>query len=81
MTDADLAARDLALRRGLAATVDQRLDWLEEMLEVARASGALEREVERRRRAQALRWSQGERTEPAGDVGSESPALTPPRSD
>ncbi|GMU63950.1 MAG: hypothetical protein AMXMBFR36_02240 [Acidobacteriota bacterium] len=81
MIDGYRAARALALARGLAATVDQRLDWLEEMLEVARDSGALQREIERRRRAQALRWSEGERAEPVRDVGSEAQTPTPPRSD
>ena len=56
MSDAYRAARELALARGLPSTVDQRLDWLEEMLEVARASGALEREVERRRRELERLW-------------------------
>jgi hypothetical protein len=66
VSDGYRAARDLALARGLAASVDQRLDWLEEMLEVARASGALEREVERRRRELERRWRGIRAAEPSG---------------
>jgi hypothetical protein len=51
MTDSNDEAWDVdwdALRRrkftiGLAATPAQRLDWLEEMIEVAHATGALPR--------------------------------------
>lgn len=65
MIDGYRAARALALARGLAATVDQRLDWLEEMLAVARASGALQREVERRRRELERLWSSGVPSDPS----------------
>lgn len=65
MSDGYRSARELTLARGLAATVDQRLDWLEEMLEVARASGALQREVERRRREFERLWSSGVPSEPS----------------
>lgn len=70
MSDGYRTARDLALARGLASTVDQRLDWLEEMLEVARASGALEREVERRRRELEWRWRGNAAAERSGETGS-----------
>lgn len=70
MNDGFRAARELALARGLAATVDQRLDWLEEMLEVARASGALEREVERRRRELERLWGGGMPSGSSGDAPS-----------
>jgi hypothetical protein len=65
VTDGYRAARELALERGLAATVDQRLDWLEEMLEVARASGALQREIERRRRELERLWKSDTRSGPS----------------
>jgi hypothetical protein len=41
-------ARRQLLESTLAATPAQRLDWLEEMLELAHRSGALERLVESR---------------------------------
>lgn len=43
-------ARDLAFERALESTIEQRLSWLEAMLEVARESGALASEVARRHR-------------------------------
>lgn len=46
------AARRARLEASAAATVEQRLAWLEAALEVAAASGALER----RRRASAAYW-------------------------
>jgi len=67
VSDGYRTARDLALARGLASSVDQRLDWLEEMLEVARASGALEREVERRRQELERRWRGDSAAPPDGE--------------
>jgi len=61
----DAAALDRAARRNregrrrcsrvaVSSTAQQRLDWLDEMVEIARASGALAREVDRRRRERGL---------------------------
>jgi hypothetical protein len=72
VTDGYRAARDLALSRGLAATVDQRLDWLEGMLEVARASGALQREVERRRQELERLWGRGNASGSSNDAPGHS---------
>ena len=46
-----------ANRRGwAAATPTQRIEWLEQALEIALASGAFEREIARRVRDQAGDW-------------------------
>ena len=41
------AVRQAQLKTGLAATAEQRLDWLEEAMRLAEASGALARHRDR----------------------------------
>ena len=41
------AVRQAQLEAGLAATAEQRLDWLEEAMRLAQASGALARRRDR----------------------------------
>ena len=49
------------LRDGLRMSADQRFAFFEDMLAIAAASGALERELSRRARAGLERWVASER--------------------
>jgi hypothetical protein len=70
VTGYEQAAR-ASLERGRAASIEQRLDWLDEMLGLARESGALAREVNRRRRERGL--------PPLAEVRSAAGDPQPPR--
>ena len=50
--------RDQA-RRAATSTIEQRWEWLEEMLHLSLASGALQRERERKQRAIDEAWGNG----------------------
>ena len=58
------AVRQAQLEAGLAATAEQRLDWLEEAMRLAEASGALA--ARRRRLPTATPWRLAEGRRDAG---------------